>query len=162
MNLRLQGENGMDNRKIGYLMGILMGGTISFVNSLIGTLSSGRFTVGGFLNSFLISFVISQILGLIIPIKKISDSLIKKLDLQPGTLKARIVDALVTDLVYSPLMTFIMVYMAWSQATAHGAKIPFGPMLLRSECIGFAAAFFLSLFLSPVYLKLLMKNNKKL
>ncbi|MBQ2582311.1 MAG: hypothetical protein II577_00225 [Erysipelotrichaceae bacterium] len=152
----------MDNRKIGYLMGILMGGTISFVNSLIGTLSSGRFTVGGFLNSFLISFVISQILGLIIPIKKISDSLIKKLDLQPGTLKARIVDALVTDLVYSPLMTFIMVYMAWSQATAHGAKIPFGPMLLRSECISFVAAFFLSLFLSPVYLKLLMKNNKKL
>ena len=78
-------------------MGILMGGTISFVNSLIGTLSSGRFTVGGFLNSFLISFVISQILGLIIPIKKISDSLIKKLDLQPGTLKARIVDALVSS-----------------------------------------------------------------
>lgn len=152
----------MDNRKIGRLMGILMGGTISFVNSLIGTLSSGRFTVGGFLNSFLISFVISQILGLIIPIKKISDSLTKKLNCKPGSLKARIADALVTDLIYSPIMTFIMVYMAWFQAKAHGADIPFGPMLLKAECISFVAAFFLSLFLSPVYMKLLMKNNKKL
>ena len=152
----------MDNRKMGRMMGILMGGTISFVNSLIGTLSSGRFTFGLFLNSFLISFVISQILGLIVPIKKISDFLIQKMNCQPGTWKARIIDALVTDLVYSPLMTFIMVYMAYSQATAHGAKIPFGPMLLRSECISFVVAFFLGLFLSPVYLKLLMNGNKKL
>ncbi len=152
----------MDNRKIGYLMGVLMGGTISFVNSFIGTLSSGRFTAGSFLKSFLISFMISQILGLIIPIKKISDSLAKKLNCRSGTWKARIIDALVTDLIYSPIMTFIMVYMAYSQAKAHGADIPFVPMLLKAECISFVAAFFLSLFLSPVYMKLVMKQNKKL
>ena len=54
-------------------MSLLMGITMSFVLSLIGNLSSGMFTVPGFLKSFCISFLISLIIGFIIPIKKISD-----------------------------------------------------------------------------------------
>lgn len=140
-------------------MSLMIGGTISFVNSLVGTLSSGRFTFGGFLLSFLISFLIGFGLGLLIPIKKIGDTLIRKNGLQPGTRKARLLEALVSDLVYSPIMTFVMVYLAYSQATSHGAKIPFGPMLLKSECISFVAAFILSFLLTPFYTKLIFKKS---
>ena len=59
-------------------MSLLMGTTMSFVLSLIGNLSSGMFTVPGFLKSFCISFLISLIIGFIIPIKKISDALCEK------------------------------------------------------------------------------------
>ena len=139
-------------------MSLLMGGTMSFVLSLIGMLSAGRFTVPGFLKSFLISFAISVALGMLVPIKKISDSLMKKSNLKPGTLKARLLEALVADVAYSPVMTFIMVYMAYRQASAHGAKIAFGPMLLKSECISFLAAFILSFVITPLYTKLVFKK----
>ena len=135
-----------------------MGGTMSFVLSLIGMLSAARFTVPGFLKSFLISFSISVVLGMLVPIKKISDSLMKKSNLKPGTLKARLLEALVADVAYSPVMTFIMVYMAYRQASAHGAKIAFGPMLLKSECISFLAAFILSFVITPLYTKLVFKK----
>ena len=135
-----------------------MGGTMSFVLSLIGMLSAGQFTVPGFLKSFLISFAISVVLGMLVPIKKISDGLMKKFDLKPGTLKTRFLEALVADVAYSPVMTFIMVYMAYRQASAHGARIPFGPMLLKSECISFVAAFVLSFIITPLYTKLIFKK----
>ena len=147
-----------DMRKAGMKMSLLMEGTMSFVLSLIGMLSAGKFTPAGFLKSFLISFAISLVLGMLVPMKKISDGLIKKFSLKPGTLKARLLEALVSDVVYSPVMTFIMVYMAYSQATAHGAKIPFGPMLLKSECISFVAAFILSFILTPLYTRLVFKK----
>ena len=151
----------MDTRKAGIRMGLMMGGTISFVNSLIGTLSSGRFTLGGFLLSFLVSFLVSFGLGLLVPIKRISDALIRKMGLKLGTLKARLLEALVSDLVYSPLMTFVMVYLAYSQAVAHGARIAFGPMLLKSECISFVSAFILSFVLSPIYSRLAFRNIER-
>ena len=149
----------MDMKKIGMKMSLLMGLSMSFVLSRIGLLSSGKFTVGEFLKSFIISFLISMVIGLIIPMKKISDSLLVKFNAKAGTTKARVIEALVSDVLYSPLMTFIMVYMAYRQATSHGAKIPFGPMLLKSEIISFIAAFVLAYVLSPVFLKLLMKGN---
>ena len=142
-------------------MSLLMGGTISFINSLIGILSSGRFTVGGFLKNWLLSFLISFVLGLVVPIRKISSSLIRKKGLKPGTLKARLLEALVSDLVYSPVMTFVMVYLAYRQAVAHGAKISFLPMLLRSECIAFVSAFILSFLLAPVYSRLAFRNMER-
>ena len=42
-------------------MSLLMGITMSFVLSLIGNLSSGMFTVPGFLKSFCISFLITPV-----------------------------------------------------------------------------------------------------
>ena len=149
----------MNMKKIGLKMSLLMGLAMSFVLSRIGLLSSGKFTVTDFLKSFVISFVISLIIGLLIPMKKISDWLLNRFNAKPGTMKARIIEALVSDVLYSPLMTFIMVYMAYRRATAHGARIPFGPMLLKSEIISFIAAFILSFVLTPIFLKILMKGN---
>ena len=155
----------MDHRKgehvdkqIENTMGLLMGTSLSFLLSLTGTLSSGAFTLPSFLVSFLISLGISLIVTKVIPMQKISSSLTEKLELQKGSLPCRLLEALVSDLLMSPLMTFIMVYIAHRQANAHGAGIPFGPMLLKSETLSFLVAFAAIFLLTPVFLKIALKR----
>ena len=146
--------NQIENR-----MGLLMGLSVSFLLSLVGTLSSGAFTIPSFLISFLISFCISTIITKIIPIRKVTSSLTEKLKQKPGILKYRLVETLISDLLMSPLMTFVMVCIAFRQATAHGARISFWPMLLRSEIISFIAAYLALWFLTPLLLKMVLKNT---
>ncbi len=146
-------------KKVGREMSLLMGFSMSCILTMVGLLTAKRFTVPGFIKSFLISFVISMIIGLIIPMKKVSDGVLRKCEAKPGTMKARILEALVSDILYSPLMTLVMVYMAYREATSHGASIPFGPMLLKSEIISFITAFILSFILTPVFMKTVMKRN---
>ena len=147
----------MNNQKAGLKMSLLMGLMMSFSLSLIGLLCSGRFTLSGFLLNFLTSFVISFLLGMILPVRKIARKAAGAFP--PGSLKGRAVEALVSDLLYTPLMTFVMVYISYRQAVSHGAKIPFGPMLLRSELISIFFAFFLIFFLSPVLMKIAFKRK---
>ena len=150
----------MDMKKTGQKISLLMGLSMSCVLTLVGLLSAGKFSVQGFLSGFAVSFIVSMIIGLIIPMKKVSDAVTGRFNRLPGTLKARLLEALVSDVLYSPLMTFIMVYIAWRQATAHGARIPLVPMLLKSEIISFIAAFILSFVLTPVFMNMLMRKNR--
>lgn len=138
-------------------MSLLMGLMMSFSLTLIGLLSAGRFTLSGFLLNFLTSFVISFLLGMILPVRKIAMKAARVFP--PGSLKGRAVEALISDLLYTPLMTFVMVYISYRQAVSHGAKIPFGPMLLKSELISIFFAFFLIFFLSPVLMKIAFKRK---
>lgn len=149
----------MNNKKISREISLLMGLTMSCVLTVVGLVSSGQFTFQKFLISFPLSFIISLIIGLFIPMKEISNTLVRKCHFTSGTLKARLLEALVTDVLFSPLMTFIMVFMAWKQATAHGARIPFGPMLLRAEIISFIAAFVLGYLVTPVITGFVLKRN---
>ena len=139
-------------------MGLLMGISLSFILSLVGLLSSGHFTIPDFLLSFCLSFLISMIIARIIPLRKISSSLLEKRGLKPGTLKYRLLDSLISDLLMSPFMTFVMVYAAWRKAVSHGARIPFAAMLLKSELISFIAAYLCIFLLSPLFLKLAFKG----
>ena len=144
-------------------MGLMMGLSMSFLLSLIGMLSSGQFTVPDFLKSFLISFCISTLIMTLVPMRKISMDLARKLGIPQNTLKGRLFDTLVSDLLLTPFMTLVMVYLAYRQAVSHGVRILFGPMLLRSEIISFLAAYALIFFLTPVFLKIAFRGsgNKK-
>ena len=150
----------MNERKMMFKMSILMGATMSFALTAIGLLSAGRFTVPGFMINFLISFCISMFLGLVLPVGRMKAWAAKKASCPPGSLKARVVDALVTALIYSPLMTFVMVSLAHRQAISHGADVPFWPMLMRSEFISIICAFLLGLATAPVYAKILFKDKR--
>ena len=152
-------------KKVARWMSLLMGITLSFCMSLTGLLSSLRntdYTVPRFLVSLLInfavSFVISMIIGLLIPMKKVADSLDRKLGLQPGKLGTRLFETFISDLIYTPLMTLIMVFIAYKQATSHGAKIPFVPMFLTSLGLCFAVAYVIIFFVTPVYMKISFKK----
>lgn len=156
-NINCMNEEKM--KKIEIEMSLLMGASVGLVLTLVGLLSAGQFTFPRFIMSFLISFVISQIISRIIPIRKITDDVCNKFQLPLGSIKQRLMETFISDLFFSPIMTFIMVYLAYRQATAPGINIPFGPMLLKSEVISFIAAYILIFFLMPVFKKLVFKRN---
>lgn len=95
-------------------MGIKMGLTMSFVLSLIGNLTSGHFSVVGWLISFVMSSLISVfVLGTIFPMKKISDGLCRAFKLTPNKIPARIVSSLVSAIIYTTILTTTMVTVAY-------------------------------------------------
>ncbi len=95
-------------------MGFKMGLTMSFILSLIGNLTSGHFSVVGWLISFCISSIISIfILGTIFPMKKLSDGATKALKLTPNKIPARIVGSLISAIIYTTILTTTMVTIAY-------------------------------------------------
>ena len=149
-------------RKVGMTVSILMGITMSLFLSLIGTLTSGHFTVPGWIVSFLISTVVSLIIGFVIPMKKVNEGVTKALKLKERSLPARCVESLVSDFIYTPLMTFIMVFFAYKMAIRNGApaaSLSLGGMFFGSFWMCLAAGFLLIFILMPVFLKLALKWN---
>lgn len=142
-------------KKVEMYMSLFMGVTLSFCLSLIGNLSSGHFTVPGFLLSFLASTVISLIIGFIVPLRKITLGATK--NLQPGSIMAKLTETALSDLIYTPVITLSMVFMAWKSATSHGAKMPFLPMFVKSLVISLFAAFAIIFIVTPLFMKLSMK-----
>lgn len=152
-------------KKIGREISVLMGVTLSFFLSLVGTATSGHFSVSGWLLSFLLSTIISLIIGFFVPMKRVLDSVDQKAGLTPGTLPARCLESLISDLIYTPIITLAMVgyaYFGLTAAAASGAPIvvpPFVPMFLRSLLITMIVGYILIFLLMPVYMKLVMKRN---
>ena len=137
-------------RKIGRSMSIKMGVTMSFCLSLIGMGTSGHFTVPGFLISFVVSTILSLIIGFVVPMGKISASACKSLGLKPGTLPARCIESIISDLIYTPIMTLVMVGLAYTMAmrmSGGKAQLSFAGMFFPSLVICFLAGLVPALFL---------------
>ncbi|MBO7703586.1 MAG: hypothetical protein J6S26_03990 [Solobacterium sp.] len=141
----------------GRYMSLMMGVTISFVNSLLGNLLSGHFTIPGFLVSLAVSLAVSFLIGMIVPMGKVNQALDQKYGLKPGEMKQRIAHTLVSDCIYTPIMTLVMTTLAWRNAVKQGAAIPYLPMFLRSLVVSFFAAFVIIFIVEPIYLKKAMK-----
>ena len=150
-------ENAM--KKIGRKMSILMGITLSFFLSLQGNLLSGHFAVPAFLLSFAISTAISLIIGFLVPMKKVGDSVCNALHLKPRSLPAHCAESLVSDVMYTPVITLAMVALAWKMATAHGAQIPFLPMFLHSLALSMITGFVLIFIFMPLYMRLVVPKQ---
>ena len=146
-------------KKIGMKMNILMGVSLSFGLSLVGNLTSGHFTVPGFLISFVTSMILSLIIGFVVPIRKITGNALRKRGLKEGETKAKLLDSCISDLIYTPIITLLMVFLAYSQAKRGGAPVSFLSMFLPSLIISLIVGFILIYILQPVYLKLLLKKN---
>lgn len=149
-------------RLIGRDMSIKMGITMSFFLSLIGTATSGHFTIPGFLISFVGSTIISLIIGFLIPMGKLSNGLLNKFHLVRGTLGARCLETCVSDLIYTPIMTFAMVFLAYNMAMKQSggmAQLNLGRMFLSSLIICFLAAFVIIFIVQPIFMKQAMKKH---
>ena len=150
-------------KKVGSQMSLLMGVTLSFCLSLTGNLmgakQSGGFSVPGFLISFVVSTIISLIIGFFVPMKKVNDSVCGSLNLKPGQMGTRLMESFISDIIYTPVMTLIMVFLAYKQATSHGAQIPFLPMFLSSLVVCLIVGYILIFIFMPLYMKLVMKKN---
>ena len=139
-------------------MGLLMGITLSFFMSLTGLLGAMQFTLPAFISNFIISFVISMIVGLFVNMKKISESFEKRYNIPPRTMKARLFESFISDLIYTPIMTVSMVTLAYFQTVKHGAKIFYPVMLFRSLIVSLIAGYLLIFIFQPLFLKIALKN----
>lgn len=151
-------------KKIGIGMSFLMGIVLSFFLSLVGTLSGGHFTIPSWLISFLISFVISIIIGLLVPMKPVLDKADAKAGLKPGTLPARFFESLISDLIYTPIISLCMVSFAYFQVKRAAAFVPdmvvppFLPMFLKSLLLTMAVGYVLIFIFQPLFMKMFMKK----
>lgn len=151
-------------RIVGRAMSIRMGILMSFCLSLVGTLSSGHFTIPGFLISFIVSTFVSLVIGFLVPIAPICGGACRKLGLQRGSLGARLLETFISDLIYTPIMTFAMVFLAYQMAMKQSngaAGLDFGPMFLSSLLICFLVAYVLIFIFQPLFLKRVMGRLEK-
>ncbi len=149
-------------KKIGREMSILMGVSLSLILSLVGNLSSGHFTPVGFLVSFIASTLLSLLISFLVPFKKLTTALDAALGIKSGTLNARLFESLVSDLLYTPLITLSMVLLAWNMMCRQAppeAQIPFLPMFLHSLLLCLVIGYVLIFFLTPLYLNLTLRRN---
>ncbi|WP_051688586.1 hypothetical protein [Butyrivibrio sp. AE2032] len=147
--------------KVGRAMSIRMGIAMSFCLSLVGTLTSGHFTPIGFVISFVISSIISLLIGFIIPMGKVSEGARAKAKLERGSIKARLLETFISDLIYTPVITLAMVFFAYKMAmkqSGGAAQLNFWGMFLSSLAICFVAGFILIFLVQPIFMKGVMKK----
>lgn len=149
-------------KKVGIIMSLLMGVTLSFCLSLTGNLTSeDGFKLIPFLVSFAVSTVISLIIGFIVPMRKIEDGAVKAMGLREHSMPANIVSALISDIIYTPFITLAMIVlarkMAMKMSNGHAQLPPFGVMFIKSLIISLIVAFVIILIVTPIYIKLSMK-----
>ena len=148
-------------KKVAIGMSIRMAFTMSFCMSLVGTLTSGHVTLVSFFVSFLLSTMISLAIGFVVPVGRISENLTRKRGMTPGKLSTRCVEALIFDLIYTPVITLAMVgffYFTAMQQSGGRAQIPFIPMFLHAFVFIFVCCFFLVFLLQPLFFKSLLKK----
>ena len=149
----------MKNKKIGLQVSILMSLTLSLCLSLSGNLLSGHFIVKGFLISLLTSIVISIIISLLVPMKKVGEGVVARSGLREHSISARCLESFVSDLIYTPVITLVMVFMAYKSASKHDADITIAPMIIRSLLLSLMLGFVLIFVFQPLFVKLVLKRS---
>lgn len=154
----------MNMKKVGMQMSLLMGATLSFCLSLTGNLTSkDGFKLVPFLVTFVVSFIISIVIGILVPMKKVEDGICKSCKLQPHSLPARLVSSLVSDLIYTPVITLAMIAlvrkMAMKASHGHADLPPFAIMFVKSLILSLIVAYIIIFIVSPIFMKYVMKKN---
>lgn len=131
-------------KKTMILMHVFIGFLMSLVLSLVGTLRGGHFTLPSWIVAFLISFLIALIISFMIPVKKLADSFCDKLKVDILSFKGILAGSVIFDLIFTPVISFIMVSTMRRFAAMHapeGSLPPFGviivPQILSSMIIGY-------------------------
>lgn len=143
-------------------MNIYMGVAMSLSLSLVGSLSSGHFTLKGYIISFIISTVISIMIGFVVPIAEISARACRSRDIERHSLKGRLLESLISDVVYTPLLTLLMVVFNIAMVVKNSggkAQIPFLPKFLHSLWICLLVGYVLIFILQPILLKFVFKQE---
>ena len=147
-------------KTVGILMSVFMGITLSFCLSLLGNLlAEGGFKPIVFIISFIVSTLISLVIGFIVPMRKISTAITK--NMKPRSIGAKFVEALVSDIIYTPIITLAMIalvrFMANKMSGGHAELPPFAVMFLSSLAISLVVAFIIILIVTPLFMMLSFK-----
>ena len=96
------------NNKIRLYVSIGMSVANSIVLSLLGTLTSGHFTIKTWLISLAISLGVSFGLSLLIPMKEVGEWVCRKFKTHDKAVKGRFLSGAACNLIMSPLMALVM------------------------------------------------------
>lgn len=160
-------------KKIGIQMNIFMGLFMSIILSIVGT-TFGQATsaagiqfpgiIIGIVVSFIASFAISLIIGFIVPMKKVGDGVCNLFKTSSNAILGKVVSALASDLIYTPVITFAMVaiarFMAGKQnpeALAH--MPPYIIMVLPSLALTLVVGWVVIFIIQPILMKRILKKN---
>ena len=142
------------------LMAVTMSLFLSFTGSLQGMKQSGEFSVPGFIASLVVSFIISLIIGFIVPMHKVTEKLCGGMERGLGR---NCLETLISDVIYTPIITIAMVAMnrkmAVSHAGPHAHIPPFAKMLVPSLIISMVVGYVLIFIFQPIILRYVMKKN---
>lgn len=141
-------------RLVNFEISLLVGGILSFSLSLIGNLTSGQFEVHAWLTGFLVSLVISVVVGLLVPMPRISMLMHKKFQKTPFV--GYLLETLISDLIYTPVICYLMVLLAWFRSGRH---FPFAIGFFRSLGVTFVAGYVLIFVLVPLIKRLIFHLN---
>ncbi len=150
--------------KISFGMAVLMSFGLSLTGNLTAEHSPTTPTmaiVTGFLASFAVSFVVSFGIGLVVPMPRVNAALARKFHLQPRTLKAHIVESVFSNLIYTPLMTTVMVTFVYFCLIDPGHKPPYLPMFISSQVICLVVAQILIFIFEPFIVTWAMPKRQK-
>ena len=137
-------------------MSVSLSFVLSLVGNLLGTRQNGRFSVHSWLIFFAASTIVSLVLGLIIPISRAAVGTSRALKLKEKSIPARIVETLIADIIYTPLITFLMVFIARQNAITSGAppqSLKLWRMFILSFPGVFATGFVFIFIFSPLFEK---------
>lgn len=99
-------------------------------------------------------------IGIIVPIPKVNAALARKFKLQPGAPKTHFVESVVSNLIYTPLITTVMVLFVYFAMMPEGHKPPFLPMFIHSQIVCFIVAQVLILIFVPIIVKRLLPKKQ--
>ena len=156
----MNGTNSM--KRVGLVISIFMCATLSLCLPMIGVISSliqsGKFQLGMYLLNFIISFLISFLISMFLPTARINMALERKFGLKCHQLKTRILEAAISDLIYTPLLSVSMSSLAWYNIKELvGNAPPYLPMVISSLLISLAVAFIIIFIALPLYMRLALR-----
>ena len=152
--------------KISFMMALVMSLCLSVVGNLTARRPEGTpaiAIISGILFSFVISFVISLIIGLLIPIRRITSFILKKMELEEGKFETRLIESLISDIIYTPVITLVMTGLAYNSAmkASNGlAQLDYSTMFLGSLGICMIAGYILIFIFQPLFIKMFIPGFK--
>ena len=150
-------------KKVGLKISFMMALMMSFALSLTGNLTAEHppempmiAIIIGFLESFVLSFAVSFGIVLVVWMLMVIAALGREFHLRPRTLKAHIVESIVSNLIYTPLMTTAMVTFVYFFLIPPGHRPPYLPMFISSQVICLVVAQVLIFIFEPIIIKIAM------
>ena len=162
-------DNKSNMKKIGLMMSLYMSLVMSVFMTITGVCTGmlpnvikgnvpPQALIGSIISGFIISFVISMLIGIIIPMHKVTRGATK--NMKPG-LGKKCIETLLSDLIYTPLISIVMVAFAYIQNQQKGISgPPYIVMLIPSLIACFIVGYILIFIFQPMFMRSLMKKYR--
>ena len=161
-----RGPNLAQMRAVGLRISFMMALWMSFTLSIFGTATAERPAgmplapiIIGWFGSFILSFVVSFGICFVVPMGKINAALGQKLHLTPHKMTTHAIETFVSNLIYTPLMTAVMVTFAFFVLMPPDHKPPFLPMFVGSQIACFVFGYLMIFIAMPFIAKKAFKST---